>query len=179
MEGYLWCRCVDVVLVYSSKPRGRNEKNPYTLREKTEKKFCSMKEDSTCKNNWSLLLADYLFNILTFICKDQIYTNAFLICNKTMSKLKHHAVGVIPTTWEFVSLSPYVKSLIFFMKKMRNIIFKGIFFRSIYCTEMLMSALFLLKLEVLKKMEAQIQNHGIKLSLRFWLYFCLGVTKCY
>ena len=38
-----------------------------------------------------------------------------------------------------------------------------------------MSPLFLLKLEVLKKMETQIQNHGIKFSLRLLLYFCLSV----
>ena len=42
---------VDEVFVYVSKPRGRSEKNSYTLREKTEKKFCSMKDDGTCKNN--------------------------------------------------------------------------------------------------------------------------------
>ena len=28
-------------------------------------------------------------------------------------------------------------------------------------------------------MEAEIQNQGIKLSLRFLLYFCLSVTKYY
>ena len=64
------------------------------------------------------------------------------------------------------------------MKKMRSIISKNILVRAI-CTEMLVSPLFLLKLEVLKKMETQIQNHGIKLCLRFLLYFCLSVTKCY
>ena len=97
---------VDVVFIHASKPRGGSEKNLYTLRGKIEKKFCSMKDDYTCKNNWSLLPADYLFNFLTFICKDQICSHAFLICNKTVSNVKHHAVGVIPTTWEFVSLSP-------------------------------------------------------------------------
>ena len=97
---------IDVVFSHASKPRGGSEKDLYTLRGKTEKKFCSMKDDGTCKNNWSWLPADYLFNFLTFICKDQICSHAFLICNKTVSKVKHHTVGVIPTTWEFVSLSP-------------------------------------------------------------------------
>ena len=69
--------------------------------------------------------------------------------------------------------------MLFSMKKMRSIIFKSILVRAIYWTEMLMSPLFLLKLEVLKKMEAEIQNQGIKLSLRFLLYFFLSVTKCY
>ena len=64
------------------------------------------------------------------------------------------------------------------MKKMRSIISNNILVRAI-CTEMLVSLLFLLKLKVLKKMETQIQNHGIKLCLRFSLYFCLRVTKCY
>ena len=62
---------------------------------------------------------------------------------------------------------------------MRSVIFKNILVWAIDCTEMLMSLLFLLKLEVLKKMETQIQNHGIKFSLRFFLSFCLSLTKCY
>ena len=33
---------VDVVFVHARKPRGRIEKNPCTLREKTEKTFCRM-----------------------------------------------------------------------------------------------------------------------------------------
>ena len=33
---------VDVVFVHARKPRGRIEKNPCTLREKTEKKICRM-----------------------------------------------------------------------------------------------------------------------------------------
>ena len=65
----------------------------------------------------------------------------------------------------------------FSWKKMRSIIFKNILLRAIYCTEMLTSPLFLLKLEILKKMETQIQNQGIKFNLRFLLYFC--VAKCY
>ena len=73
------------------------------------------------------------------------------------------------------TLSPWY----FSWKKTRSIIFKNILVRAIYCTEMLMSPLFLLKLEVLKKMETQIQNHGIKFSLRFFLSFCLSLTKCY
>ena len=73
-------------------------------------------------------------------------------------------------------LSPwYLKN----SKKMRSIIFKNILVWAICCTEMLMSPLFLLKLEVLKKMETQIQNRGIKFSLRFFLSFCLSLTKCY
>ena len=92
--------------IHASKPRGGSEINLYTLRGKTEENFCNMKDDGTCKNNWSWLPADYLFNFLTFICKDQICSHAFLICNKTVSKVKHHVVCVIPKTWEFVSLSP-------------------------------------------------------------------------
>ena len=64
------------------------------------------------------------------------------------------------------------------MKKNEKHNFQNIVVTAIYCTEMLMSPL-LLKLEVLKKMETQIQNHGIKFSLRFLLSFCLSVTKCY
>ena len=30
---------------------------------------------------------------------------AFLMCNKTLSKVKYHAVGVTPTAWNFLSLS--------------------------------------------------------------------------
>ena len=97
---------VDGVVVDARKPRGGSEKNLYTLRGKTENKFCSLKDDGTCKNNWSSLSADYPFNFLTFICKDQIYSHAFLKCNKIVSKVKLHAIGVTPTTWEFVSLSP-------------------------------------------------------------------------
>ena len=109
---HFWCKrdswkvtCdVDVVFVHASKPRGGIEKNPYTLREKTGKKFCSM-DDGTCKNNWSWLSADYPFNFLTFICKDQICSHAFSMYNKTVLKVNHHAAGVIFMTWEFVSLS--------------------------------------------------------------------------
>ena len=36
------------------------------------KKIPAPLDDGTCKNNWSWLLADYPFNVLTFICKDQI-----------------------------------------------------------------------------------------------------------
>lgn len=64
------------------------------------------------------------------------------------------------------------------MKKMRSIISKNIV-RTIYCGQMLMLLLFLLKLEVLKKMETHIQNHGIKLCWRFLFYFRLSVTKGY
>ena len=42
---------VDVVFIHASKPRGGSGKNIYTLRGKTEEKFCSMKDDDTCKNN--------------------------------------------------------------------------------------------------------------------------------
>ena len=42
---------VDVVFIHASKPRCGSEKNLYTLRGKTEEKFCSMKDDGTCKNN--------------------------------------------------------------------------------------------------------------------------------
>ena len=68
--------------------------------------------------------------------------------------------------------------MVFLMKKMRSIISKNIV-RTIYCGEMLMLLLFLLKLEVLKKMETHIQNHGIKLRWRFLFYFRLSVTKGY
>ena len=97
---------VDVVFVHTSKPRVGIERNLYTLREKTEKKFYRMNDDGICKNNWSWLSADYPLNFLTFICKDQICSHVFLICNKTVSKVKHYAAGVISMTWEFISLSP-------------------------------------------------------------------------
>ena len=42
---------VVVVFIHASKPRGGSEKDLYTLRGKTEKKFGSMKDDGTCKNN--------------------------------------------------------------------------------------------------------------------------------
>ena len=42
---------VNVVAVHGSKPMGESEKKSYTLKGKTEKKFCSMKDDGTCKNN--------------------------------------------------------------------------------------------------------------------------------
>ena len=42
---------VGVVFIHASKPRGGSEKHLYTFRRKTEKKFCSMKDDGTCKNN--------------------------------------------------------------------------------------------------------------------------------
>ena len=43
---------VDIAFIHASKPRGGSEKNLDTLRGKTEKKFCSMKDDDgTCKNN--------------------------------------------------------------------------------------------------------------------------------
>ena len=41
----------DVVFIHASKPRGGSKKDLYTLRGKAEKKFCSMKDDGTCKNN--------------------------------------------------------------------------------------------------------------------------------
>ena len=41
----------DVVFIHASKPRGGSKKDLYTLRRKAEKKFCSMKDDGTCKNN--------------------------------------------------------------------------------------------------------------------------------
>ena len=43
----------DVVFIHASKPRGGSEKDLYTLRGKTEKKFYSMKDDDTCKSNRS------------------------------------------------------------------------------------------------------------------------------
>ena len=42
---------VDIAFIHASKPRGGSEKNLYTLRGKTENKFCSVKDDGTCKNN--------------------------------------------------------------------------------------------------------------------------------
>ena len=42
---------VDIAFIHASKPRGGSEKNLYTLRGNTEKKFCSMKDDGTSKNN--------------------------------------------------------------------------------------------------------------------------------
>ena len=51
------------------------------------------------------LSADYTFNFLTFICKDQICSHAFLKRNKTVLNVKHHAAGVTLAIWEFVSLS--------------------------------------------------------------------------
>ena len=42
---------VDVNFIHASKPRGGSEKNLYTLKGKTENKFCSVKDDGTCKNN--------------------------------------------------------------------------------------------------------------------------------
>ena len=42
---------VDVVFIHARKPRSGSGKDLYTLRDKTEKKFCSMKDDGTCKNN--------------------------------------------------------------------------------------------------------------------------------
>ena len=42
---------VNVVFIHASKPRGGSEKDLYTLRGKTEKKYCSMKDDGTCENN--------------------------------------------------------------------------------------------------------------------------------
>ena len=186
-----------------------------------------MKDDGTYKNNWSWPSANYRFNFLIFICKNQICSHAFLKCNKTVSKGKHTAVGARPTTWKFVLLSPKSFEVFLFFpppvvtkvgffclssrqpclqrlsrywryfskplksgktmlspwhfswEKMRSIISGNILVRAIYCTEMLVSPLFLLKLKVLKKMETQIQNHGIKLCSQFLLYFCLSVTKCY
>ena len=38
---------IDVVFSHTSKPRGGSEKDLYTLRGKTEKKFCSIKDDGT------------------------------------------------------------------------------------------------------------------------------------
>ena len=42
---------VDVNFIHASKPRGGSEKNLYTLRGKTENKFCSMKDNDTSENN--------------------------------------------------------------------------------------------------------------------------------
>ena len=42
---------VDIAFIHASKPRGGSEKNLYTFRGNTEKKFCSMKDDGTSKNN--------------------------------------------------------------------------------------------------------------------------------
>ena len=42
---------VDIAFIHASKPRGGSEKNLYTLRGKTETRFCSMKDDGTSKNN--------------------------------------------------------------------------------------------------------------------------------
>ena len=64
-----------------------------------------------------------------------------------------------------------------FHEKNKKHISKNILVRAMY-TEMLVSPLFFLKLKVSNKMETQIQNHGIKLCLRFLLCFCLSMTKC-
>ena len=97
-----WCRrsCS------SSKPRSGSKKSPHTLRGKTGKKFCSMKDDGTCKNSWSWLSSEYPFSFLTLFCKDRFSWHALLMCHKTVPKVKHHAIAVTPTTSEFVSLSP-------------------------------------------------------------------------
>ena len=52
-KGDSWKVTCDVVVVFihASKPRGGSEKDLYTLRGQTEKKFGSMKDDGTCKNN--------------------------------------------------------------------------------------------------------------------------------
>ena len=59
-----------------------------------------------------LTFGDYPINFLTFTCKDQIYLQTFLTCEKTVSKVKHHVVYVTTKTWKFVLLSP--ESSVFF-----------------------------------------------------------------
>ena len=73
------------------------------------------------------------------------------------------------------TLSPWY----FIMRKLRNIISKNILVRATFYTAILMSLLFLLKLEVSKQMKTQVQNYGIKLCLRVLFYFCLSKTKGY
>ena len=46
-----------------------------------------------------------LSTFLTFICKDQFCSHAFLMCDETVLNVMRQAVGVTPTTWKFVSLS--------------------------------------------------------------------------
>ena len=65
------------------------------------------------------------------------------------------------------------------MRKLRNIISKNILVRATFYTEILMSLLLLLKLELFKQMKTQVQNYGIKLCLRVLFYSCLSKTKGY
>ena len=54
---------VDAIAVHASKSRSGSAKNHYTIRGKAGKKFCSMTDNSNCKNNWRWLSAFQLFNL--------------------------------------------------------------------------------------------------------------------